>query len=123
MLQVRPGVVNVDFADVKAIMQGAGSAIIGIGTGTGNRRATEAAEAAMNSPLLDEPVLRATGVVFNIAGPSDLTLKEVNQAAQVIYDRISEDCNVIFGALLDDSIRGDEVSITVLATGGENESL
>lgn len=119
---VRPGVVNVDFADVKAVMHGAGSAIIGIGTGTGKRRATEAAEAAMNSPLLDEPVQQATGVVFNIAGPPDLTLKEVNQAAQVIYDRIHEDCNVIFGALLDESVSGDEVSITVLATGSDDGS-
>ena len=76
----------------------------------------------MNSPLLDKRVQQATGVVFNIAGPPDLTLKEVNEAAQVIYDRIHEDCNVIFGALMDNSVRGDEVWITVLATGNDDGS-
>lgn len=113
---VRPGLINVDFADVRSIMKDAGNALMGIGTGVGKSSAEDAAFAAISSPLLDEPVEKATGVVFNIMGPPSLSLQDVNRAAQVIYDNIHEDANVIFGALVDDEIQ-DEVSITVLATG------
>jgi cell division protein FtsZ len=113
---VRPGLINVDFADVRSVMKDAGSALMGIGTGVGKTSAEDAAIAAISSPLLDEPVQDATGVVFNILGPRDLSLQEVNRAARVIYDNVHEDANVIFGALVDDDIE-DEVSITVLATG------
>ena len=114
---IRPGVVNVDFADVRAVMKDAGNALIGIGTGSGPTRARNAATAAMSSPLLEEPLQEATGVVFNIAGPLNLSLREVNDAASVIYEKIHEDANVIFGALVDEDIGEDEVSITVVATG------
>lgn len=113
---VRPGLINVDFADVRSVMKDAGSALMGIGTGVGKTSAEDAAIAAISSPLLDEPVSDATGVVFNILGPRNLSLQEVNRAARVIYDNVHEDANVIFGALVDDDIE-DEVSITVLATG------
>lgn len=113
---VRPGLINVDFADVRSVMKDAGSALMGIGTGVGRTSAEDAAIAAISSPLLDEPVSDATGVVFNILGPRNLSLQEVNRAARVIYDNVHEDANVIFGALVDDDIE-DEVSITVLATG------
>ena len=113
---VRPGLINVDFADVRSVMKDAGSALMGIGTGVGKTGAEDAAIAAISSPLLDEPVQDATGVVFNILGPRNLSLQEVNRAARVIYDNVHEDANVIFGALVDDDIQ-DEVSITVLATG------
>jgi cell division protein FtsZ len=113
---VRPGLINVDFADVRSVMKDAGSALMGIGTGIGKTGAEDAAIAAISSPLLDEPVRDATGVVFNILGPRNLSLQEVNRAARVIYDNVHEDANVIFGALVDDDIV-DEVSITVLATG------
>lgn len=113
---VRPGLINVDFADVRSVMKDAGSALMGIGTGVGKTSAEDAAIAAISSPLLDEPVQDATGVVFNILGPRNLSLQEVNRAARVIYDNVHEDANVIFGALVDDTIE-DEVSITVLATG------
>merc|ERR1719183_2423959 len=114
---VRPGLINVDFADVRSVMADAGSALMGIGTGSGKTRAQDAAIAAISSPLLDEPVQDATGVVFNILGGPELSLKEVDRAAKVIYNNVDEDANVIFGALIDDEIADGTVSITVLATG------
>lgn len=119
---VRPGLINVDFADVRAIMRNAGSALMGVGTGRGINGAQDAARAAISSPLLDEPVQDATGVVFNIMGPPSLTLQDVNAAAQVIYDSINEDANVIFGALIDETM-DEEISITVLATGYKSASV
>jgi cell division protein FtsZ len=113
---VRPGLINVDFADVRSIMKDAGTALMGIGTGVGKTSAEDAAIAAISSPLLDEDVAGATGVVFNILGPRTLTLQEVNRAASVIYQSVDENANVIFGAMVDDDLV-DEVSITVLATG------
>ncbi|GKY95721.1 hypothetical protein MPSEU_000532900 [Mayamaea pseudoterrestris] len=113
---VRPGLINVDFADVRSVMKDAGNALMGIGTGVGKTSAEDAAIAAISSPLLDEPVSDATGVVFNIMGPRNLSLQDVNKAARVIYDNVHEDANVIFGALVDDEME-NEVSITVLATG------
>ena len=114
---VRPGLINVDFADVRSVMQDAGTALMGIGTGVGKTSAEDAAIAAISSPLLDAPVEEATGVVFNIMGGPELSLKEVDRAAKVIYNNVHEDANVIFGALIDDEIADGTVSITVLATG------
>lgn len=114
---VRPGLINVDFADVRSVMQDAGTALMGIGAGVGKTSAEDAAIAAISSPLLDAPVEQATGVVFNIIGGADLSLQEVDRAARVIYDNVHEDANVIFGALVDDEINDGTVSITVLATG------
>jgi len=169
---VRPGLINVDFADVRSVMGNAGTALMGIGTGTGKvsvdqigqtrpgrhlitslhcialsslfslvfllsssshnllgfcshsqNRAEDAAAAAISSPLLDSPIDRATGIVFNIIGGRDMTLQEINAAAEVIYDSVDPNANIIFGALVDDSIDDDSVSITVLATGFKLEEV
>lgn len=111
-----PGLVNVDFADVRAIMANAGSSLMGIGTATGKTRARDAALNAIQSPLLDIGIERATGIVWNITGGSDLTLFEVNGAAEVIYDLVDPSANLIFGAVIDPSLSG-QVSITLIATG------
>ncbi|KAH6798874.1 Tubulin/FtsZ family protein [Perilla frutescens var. frutescens] len=111
-----PGLVNVDFADVRAIMASAGSSLMGIGTATGKTRARDAALNAIQSPLLDIGIERATGIVWNITGGNDLTLFEVNAAAEVIYDLVDPSANLIFGAVIDPSISG-QVSITLIATG------
>lgn len=111
-----PGLVNVDFADVRAIMADAGSSLMGIGTATGKTRARDAALNAIQSPLLDIGIERATGIVWNITGGSDLTLFEVNAAAEVIYDLVDPSANLIFGAVIDPSLSG-QVSITLIATG------
>ncbi|KAG0496417.1 hypothetical protein HPP92_000949 [Vanilla planifolia] len=111
-----PGLVNVDFADVRAIMADAGSSLMGIGTATGKSRARDAALNAIQSPLLDIGIERATGIVWNITGGNDLTLYEVNAAAEVIYDLVDPSANLIFGAVIDQSFSG-QVSITLIATG------
>nr|GMD44436.1 cell division protein FtsZ homolog 2-2, chloroplastic-like [Ipomoea batatas] len=111
-----PGLVNVDFADVRAIMANAGSSLMGIGTATGKTRARDAALNAIQSPLLDIGIERATGIVWNITGGTDLTLFEVNAAAEVIYDLVDPSANLIFGAVIDPSLSG-QVSITLIATG------
>ncbi|KAE9585380.1 hypothetical protein Lal_00018317 [Lupinus albus] len=111
-----PGLVNVDFADVRAIMANAGSSLMGIGTATGKTRARDAALNAIQSPLLDIGIERATGIVWNITGGTDLTLFEVNAAAEVIYDLVDPTANLIFGSVIDPSLNG-QVSITLIATG------
>lgn len=111
-----PGLVNVDFADVRAIMQDAGSSLMGQGIGTGKGRARDAAMNAISSPLLDVGIERATGIVWNITGPSDMTLFEVNEAAEIIYDLVDPSANLIFGAVVDKSLQ-QEVNITLIATG------
>ncbi|MGJ3246581.1 MAG: cell division protein FtsZ [Elainellaceae cyanobacterium] len=111
-----PGLVNVDFADVRAVMADAGSALMGIGVGSGKSRAREAAMTAISSPLLEASIEGAKGVVFNITGGSDLTLHEVNSAAEIIYEAVDPNANIIFGAVIDDRLQG-EVRITVIATG------
>ena len=118
------GLVNVDFADVRAVMADAGSALMGIGVGSGKSRAREAAIAATSSPLLETSIDGAGGVVFNITGGSDLTLHEVNQAAEIIYEAVDPNANIIFGAVIDDRLQG-EIRITVIATGfsGDNRSI
>jgi cell division protein FtsZ len=116
---IRPGLINVDFADVRTIMGSAGTALMGIGRGSGKARAQEAAAAAISSPLLDFPIEKAKGVVFNIVGGTDLTLQEINAAAEVIYEAVDTNANIIFGALVDESMSG-EIAITVIATGFPN---
>ena len=116
-----PGLVNVDFADVRAVMADAGSALMGIGIGSGKSRSREAAVAAISSPLLESSIEGARGVVFNITGGSDLTLHEVNTAAETIYEVVDPNANIIFGAVIDDRLQGD-VKITVIATGFAEES-
>lgn len=111
-----PGLINLDFADVKAIMSDAGSALMGIGTGTGEKRAEEAARQAISSPLLETTIEGAKGVLFNVTGGLDLALLEVNEAAKIVSAAADEDANIIFGAVVDDTMQG-EVRITVLATG------
>jgi cell division protein FtsZ len=111
-----PGLVNVDFADVRAIMADAGSALMGIGIASGKSRAKEAATAAVSSPLLEASIEGAKGVVLNITGGSDLTLHEVNAAAESIYEVVDPNANIIFGAVVDERMQG-EIRITVIATG------
>jgi cell division protein FtsZ len=111
-----PGLINLDFADVKNVMSGAGSALMGIGTGSGTDRATEAAKNAISSPLLESSIDGAKGVLLSIAGPTDLTLHEVNGAADAITRVAHPDANIIFGAVVDDAL-GDEVRVTVVAAG------
>ncbi len=113
-----PGLINVDFADVKAIMETAGSALMGVGRATGEGRAVEAARNAISSPLLETTIDGASGVIFSVTGGPDLTLHEVQEAANVIYSAVSEEANIIFGAVIDDRLHG-EVLITVIATGVE----
>jgi cell division protein FtsZ len=111
---IKTGLVNVDFADVRAVMKDAGTALMGVGTGIGRTRATDAAVAAISSPLLDFPISEAKRIVFNIVGGKSLGLSEINAASEVIYENAHEDANIIFGALIDPDM-GEEVSITVLA--------
>lgn len=111
-----PGLVNVDFADVRAVMADAGSALMGIGVGSGKSRAREAAIAAISSPLMESSVEGAKGVVLNITGGHDLTLHEVNAAAEAIYEVVDPNANIIFGAVIDEQLQG-EIRITVIATG------
>src|SRR5713226_1389117 len=115
-LIMTPGLINLDFADVKAVMTGAGSALMGIGHGSGEGRAEEAARSAISSPLLESSIEGAKGVLLAIAGPSDLALHEVNRAAETITKVAHPDANIIFGAVIDDAL-GDEVRVTVIAAG------
>ena len=111
-----PGLINTDFADVKMVMNNAGSAIMGIGTGSGEGRAVNAARHAITSPLLEASIEGARGILLNIAGGSDLTLWEVNEAAAIIHDVAHPDANIIFGNVIDESL-GDLVRVTVIAAG------
>ena len=111
-----PGLVNLDFADVKTIMRDAGSALMGIGAASGDNRAAEAARAAVSSPLLETSIEGATGILLNITGGPEIGLFEVNEAAEVVTSAADQNANVIFGAVIDDTV-GDEVRVTVIATG------
>ena len=111
-----PGLINLDFADVRTVMKEAGSALMGIGVAGGENRAVEAAKAAISSPLLEASVEGAMGILLNITGGADLGLFEVNEAAEIISSAADADCNIIFGAVVDPSL-GDEVRVTVIATG------
>jgi cell division protein FtsZ len=111
-----PGLINLDFADVRTIMTDAGSALMGIGTGSGEDRAAEAARVAISSPLLEENVEGATGILLNITGGRDLGLFEVNEAAEIVQGAADANANIIFGSVIDEDM-GDEVRVTVIATG------
>jgi cell division protein FtsZ len=111
-----PGLVNLDFADVRTIMREAGSALMGIGVASGENRAAEAARTAVSSPLLETSIEGATGILLNVSGPPGIGLFEVNEAAEVVTSAADQNANVIFGAVIDDSL-GDEVRVTVIATG------
>ena len=111
-----PGLINLDFADVRTIMHDAGSALMGIGTAGGESRCADAAKAAISSPLLEESVDGATGILLNITGGKDLGLFEVNDAAEIIQNAADPNANIIFGAVIDEAM-GDEVRVTVIGTG------
>lgn len=112
-----PGIINLDFADVRAVMQNTGSALMGIGTAIGDKRAEEAAKMAINSPLLDVSINGAKGVLFAVAGGEDLGMMEIQDAAKVITESVDKDAKIIFGAIQDDKLKKGEVKITVIATG------
>ena len=116
-----PGLVNLDFADVKAIMADRGQALIGIGVGAGENRAIEAAKQAVNSPLLETTINGATDCIINITGGTSLTLFEAEDAAEVIRAAANTDINIIFGAVVNEALN-DEAIVTVIATGFEDES-
>ncbi len=111
-----PGLINLDFADVRTIMHDAGSALMGIGSANGENRAAEAAKAAISSPLLEESVEGATGILLNITGGHNLGLFEVNEAAEIVQSAADSNSNIIFGAVIDDTL-GEDVRVTVIATG------
>src|SRR5207302_7732124 len=113
-----PGLINLDFADVRTIMREAGSALMGIGLASGENRAGEAARAAISSPLLEASVEGATGILLNITGGADLGLFEVNEAAEIVSGAADQHANIIFGAVVDDAV-GDSIRVTVIATGFE----
>jgi cell division protein FtsZ len=115
-----PGLINLDFADVKAIMQEGGAALMAVGRGSGDNRTIEAAQQAISSRLLDITIDGARGILFNITGGNDMTLYEVNEAASVIRETAHEDVNLIFGAVIDETLE-DEVRITVIATGFDQQ--
>ena len=120
LIQV-PGLINLDFADVKTIMTEQGEALMGIGVGEGENRAADAAKMAINSPLLETSIDGAKGILLNISGSSDLGIFEVNEAAQIISDAADPDANIIFGSVIDESL-GDKVQVTVVATGFGNNA-
>ncbi|MDD3120439.1 MAG: cell division protein FtsZ [Candidatus Gracilibacteria bacterium] len=116
-----PGLINVDFADVKSIMHNAGSALMGIGYGSGENRAVEAARAAIDSPLLELSISGAKGLLFNVTGGTDLSMYEVDEAARIITEHCDPEANIIFGATINENYTG-EIKITVVATGFDSES-
>ena len=111
-----PGIINVDFADIKAVMKDAGSALMGIGTASGEKRAEKAALAAINSPLLEVSIHGAKGVLFAISGGDDLTINEIQEAAKIITESIDKDAKVIFGTIRDEKLKKGELKVTVIAT-------
>ena len=116
-----PGLINLDFADVKTIMTNQGEALMGIGEGTGENRAADAAKMAINSPLLETSIDGAKGILLNISGSANLSLFEINEAAEIISDAADPDANIIFGSVIDESL-GDKVQVTVVATGFGNNA-
>jgi cell division protein FtsZ len=111
-----PGLINLDFADVRTIMQGAGNALMGIGYATGENRAREAVERALRSPLIDSEIVGAKGILLSVAGGDDLSLFEVNEAAEVVRKQATDETNIIFGATVDEQLEG-QIWVTVIATG------
>lgn len=117
-----PGIINVDFADIRSVMENAGSALMGVGVSSGEKRAEEAARSAINSPLLEVSITGAKGVLFAIAGGDDLGMLEIQDAARVITESIDSHAKVIFGAIKDDKLKKNEIKVTVIATGFPEES-
>ena len=115
-LITNPGLINLDFADVRTVMKDAGSALMGVGFATGEIRAREAAERALNSPPIDTEIIAARGILLSIAGGDDLSLNEVNEAAEAVRGAATDDTNIIFGATIDERLHG-QIWITVVATG------
>ncbi len=118
-----PGIINTDFADIRAIMENAGTALMGIGISSGEKRSEEAARSAINSPLLELSIDGARGVLFSIAGGDDLTMHEIQDAAQVITESVDKDAKIIFGTVKDDKLKKGEVKITVIASGFSEDSI
>ena len=116
-LIVLPGIININFADVKAIMKDSGSALFGIGRASGPERAIQAARKALSSPLLDLSCKGAKGVLFNVSGGQDISLNEVDEVAKIITQEISAEAKVIFGAIQDEKLKKGEIKVTVIATG------
>ena len=116
-----PGIINVDFADIRSVMENAGSALMGVGVSTGEKRAEEAAQGAINSPLLEVSITGAKGVLFAIAGGDDLGMLEIQDAARIITESIDPQARVIFGAIKDDKLKKNEIKVTVIATGFPEE--
>lgn len=112
-----PGIINIDFADIKAVIENAGSALMGVGRASGEKRAEQAAQSAINSPLLEVSIHGAKGVLFSIAGGDDLTLFEIQEAAKIITESIDQNAKVIFGTIRTDNLRKNEIQITVIASG------
>jgi len=112
-----PGIINIDFADVRAILKESGSALMGVGIASGEKRAEEAAKMAINSPLLDLSVNGARGVLFSIAGGSDLTMFEIQEAAKIITESMDPDAKVIFGTVKDEKLKKGDVRVTIIASG------
>jgi cell division protein FtsZ len=122
-LITKAGIINVDFADIKSVIQDSGSALMGVGIASGEDRAQKAAKQAINSPLLDVSVEGAKGVLFNITGGSDLAMMEINEAAGIITENIDPNARIIFGATSDETVKKDEIKITVVATGFDVDGL
>ncbi|MGM0482441.1 MAG: cell division protein FtsZ [Patescibacteria group bacterium] len=118
-----PGIINTDFADIRAIMQNTGTALMGIGISSGEKRSEEAAKSAINSPLLELSVDGAKGVLFSIAGGDDLTMHEIQDAANIITESVDKEAKIIFGTVKDDKLKKGEVKITVIASGFSEEAL
>jgi cell division protein FtsZ len=112
-----PGTINIDFADIRAIMEGAGGALMGIGRASGEKRAEEAAKLAINSPLLEVSINGAKGVLFSIAGGDDLTMFEIHDAAKIITESVDPNAKIIFGTVRDEKLKKGEIKITVIASG------
>lgn len=120
-LITKPGIVNVDFADVRTVLQDAGSALMGIGTASGENRAAQAAKMAINSPLLEFSIDGAKGILFNVHGGPDMTMLEINEAANIITESIDPNAKVIFGATIDEAAKKGELSLTVIAAGFDSD--
>ncbi len=116
-LIVLPGIINIDFADVKTILKNSGSAIFGIGKSEGEKRAQEASLAALNSPLIEASCNKAKGVIFSVSGGSDISLVEINEIARTIKEKVSSDAKIIFGAVQDEKLKKGEIKVTVVVTG------
>jgi cell division protein FtsZ len=112
-----PGIINIDFADVRAVLKDSGSALMGVGVANGEKRAEEAAKMAINSPLLDISITGAQGVLFSIAGGDDLTMYEIQEAAKIITESMDADAKVIFGTVNDDKLKKGDVKVTIIASG------